>query len=517
MSISEPKIVARRADFAQRSWVFLTHSWLLGVVGGALLILYGCALFLPQLPGQLVDDPAAAHRWELLTAERYGAVGRVFHALGLFDVIHHPLVQLLLTLLALIILVRLGAQVAQSWRLYHIHRHLAQPTINAEPIELPMVQPLFRLRNASSTEVTALTQRLQTQLREIFDTVERQVVTVAAVSLPVDEGAERPLIAGKQVEGAPGASSAERRLLGVRAQRHALLRPLLFAGLLLALITVWLTLNWGWSVTIGPLAPGADYRSAAYQLVVEYTVEPTTAPIDGARTTSPITATATVTTPLSGTPLLLITAGAANRRALLGTIIRLNQGQTLVANRAGPPALYLRTASGEPLLSRFGQSQMVPAMGLLFPSQGSEEVVVVDRTLGLRLIRLPTTTGTAHTEFLAELYDANNALLERTPIRANTATPLRVEAKTIDVEFILLPSIAVQVAHRPAFWLFWPALLLVVLGMVGYSQKPAFLLLQLAPWPVDRTVLVAQSDQPEEIQHLQQWLQHKAEPVTGEG
>ncbi|MCB0188766.1 MAG: hypothetical protein KDE31_31065, partial [Caldilineaceae bacterium] len=232
---------------------------------------------------------------------------------------------------------------------------------------------------------------------------------------------------------------------------------------------------------------------------------------------SPITATATLTAPLGGTPALMITAGEASRRAALGTTVRLNQGQTLVTNRAGAPALYLRTASGEPLLSHFGQSQMVPAMGLLFPSQGSEEVVVVDRALGLRLIRLPATAAAASSEFWAELYDANNVLLERTPIRTNMATTVYVEEQAVDLEFILLPGIAVEVAHRPAIWLFWPALLLIGLGLAGYSQKPAFLLLQLAPWPVDRTVLVDQSDQPEEIQHLQQWLHHAHEQITREG
>ncbi|MCB0186944.1 MAG: hypothetical protein KDE31_21905, partial [Caldilineaceae bacterium] len=192
----------------------------------------------------------------------------------------------------------------------------------------------------------------------------------------------------------------------------------------------------------------------------------------------------------------------------IGTTLRLNWGQTVIASEAGPPALFLRTVSNEPQLSRLGQSQTVPSMGLLFPSPGSEEAIVVAQTMGLRIIRLPSQGDEEGTEqFLAEVYDRNNALIERIPIESTLTAELTAEEQSIAVEFIVLPGIEVAVAYRPAMWLFWLALLLVLVGVVGYVRRPTFVLWQLAPWPVDRTVAIVQSDEEEEFKRMAKWLE----------
>jgi hypothetical protein len=149
-------------------------------------------------------------------------------------------------------------------------------------------------------------------------------------------------------------------------------------------------------------------------------------------------------------------------------------------------------------------------MGLLFPSPGSEESIVVDQALGLRIVRLPAQAAAPAEQFLAEVYDANNALLQRIPIRKSSAIDLTIDNKTVTLEFIFLPGMQVEVAHQPAIWLFWPAAFLVLVGLVGYRCKPAFVLLQLAPWPVDRAVVVVQSDDPDEVTLIQEWLQTNA-------
>jgi hypothetical protein len=67
-----------------------------------------------------------------------------------------------------------------------------------------------------------------------------------------------------------------------------------------------------------------------------------------------------------------------------------------------------------------------------------------------------------------------------------------------------------SVRYQPASWLFWVALVLLLVGVVGFCYQPAFLLIQLAPWPMARTVVVAQSDRAEEIERLRLALQDDA-------
>ena len=75
-----------------------------------------------------------------------------------------------------------------------------------------------------------------------------------------------------------------------------------------------------------------------------------------------------------------------------------------------------------------------------------------------------------------------------------------------ELRFVPLPSMAAAVRYQPAIWLLWVALALVIIGAVGYRYRPAFLLLQLAPWPTAHTVVVAQSDDAAEIERLRLFL-----------
>ncbi|MCB0188664.1 MAG: hypothetical protein KDE31_30550, partial [Caldilineaceae bacterium] len=269
-----------------------------------------------------------------------------------------------------------------------------------------------------------------------------------------------------------------------------------FLGLLLAIVTVWIILNWGWNVMPPPLAPGAEYRAASHQLTLRYEYPSHVAETPAGR---------------DAQPLILAEVGTAQQRAPVGSTIRLQQGQTLITNHAGPPALLIETLSGEPLLSRLGQSQTMPSMGLIFPSPGSEETIVVGQVLGLRVVRLPAQSPDQPEQFLAELYDANSELLERIPIQEQSTAELQIQERTITLAFALLPSMAVEVAHRPGMWLFWPALLLVVLGLIGHRYRPAFVLAQLGNWPEQRSVVIIQSDRADEVTALAQWLNLAAE------
>ena len=58
-------------------------------------MLLTASALLPQLPGQLQDEPAAADRWLTATVEAFGAAATVLRSLGLFDVLHSPLLRIL--------------------------------------------------------------------------------------------------------------------------------------------------------------------------------------------------------------------------------------------------------------------------------------------------------------------------------------------------------------------------------------------------------------------------------------
>lgn len=543
----------RRTELVQRIWETLNGIRFLSAVGGALFLLYLFTLFLPQMPGQLEDDPAGAQRWILQMSESYGPLGNGFRALGLFTVISSPILQLLIILLALIILTRLGDYLANAWRLYQMPQQLhAKVSSVGTPIPVPAVQPVYRLRHAITADITELTQKIRNDLQKRFVVVERSTVEVPTGDLSIGETDAQALHADSgKAEDATGSdlspdpkstadSVVESRLLALGNSYFAFLRPILFFGLLLALITIWIIVLWGWTLNPDPLPPGTEYQSAAQRLVLRYeltdaqsavasSAAATTAGETNSTSASPIAiddgavnASESVTevveavTDSHSQPMLVATVGENSYRAPMNSAIRLNWGQTVIVSRAGPPALYLRTTSNEPQLSRLGQSQTMPSMGLLFPSPGSEESIVVAQALGLRIIRVPVQDGAQNNaqdeeQFLAEVYDANNVLIERVPIQNSLSTELTLEdpidEQPITVEFIALPAMELEVAHRPAIWLLWPALLFFLIGVVGYARQSSFVLLQLAPWPIDRTVVIVQSDEEVEITLIQEQIE----------
>ncbi|HRW05665.1 MAG TPA: hypothetical protein P5121_11240 [Caldilineaceae bacterium] len=563
MESNDPAAVPldRRAELVQRIWETLDRNWFLSAVGSALCLLYLFTLLLPQMPGQLQNDPTGARRWILQVSENYGPLGNAYRALGLFNVLNSPLLQLLVIALGLILLIRLGNQIARAWRLYQLPRHFRTPTpVVGVPVPISTVQPVYRLRQLVEDETAPCTQSIEKMLQRRFDAIQRTTVAVQSGGADVKQAAtsrtkptDKANVVAKTEETESSAQNVtEERLLVLANVRFELLRPVLYSGLFLLLLTVWINILWGWKVNPDPLAPGTDYRSASQGLVLHYEVLDATGALlseapprvkqlqtetsdtsaqnvvsDTQRTESPITApatrlsTATVSsatvssaTVSSATvssayhPTLFALVGETQHQVPIGTTLRLNWGQTVIASEAGPPALFLRTVSNEPQLSRLGQSQTVPSMGLLFPSPGSEEAIVVAQTMGLRIIRLPSQGDEEGTEqFLAEVYDRNNELIERIPIESTLTAKLTAEEQSTAVEFIVLPGIEVAVAYRPAMWLFWLALLLVLVGVVGYVRRPTFVLWQLAPWPVDRTVAIVQSDEEEEFKLMAKWLE----------
>ena len=75
-------------------WRWLCSPWLLFLGGGVGLTLALATRALPQLPGQLLDEPATAARWMQDMSANYGVWGNLWLALGLFDVLHSPLLHI---------------------------------------------------------------------------------------------------------------------------------------------------------------------------------------------------------------------------------------------------------------------------------------------------------------------------------------------------------------------------------------------------------------------------------------
>lgn len=484
-------------------WQWLGGAPLLGLVGGLIFLLYLGAALIQQMPGQIADDPAAATRWLLTVGEEYGVFGHVLRTLGLFDVLHNPVLQLLLAIIALIILVRLGNTLATLWRFWQSAQWLTIPGAPVGmPVSLPSTQSLYRLRQATVQMPAALATQLTQKLRPEFDEI---LSTTAPVTAPPTASAETLTSAAPVSEAASGEpnSATEWRLL---ARRHYVpwlwLQPLIYGGLLLALAVIWIILLAGWEITPPPLAPGEQYRATTQRVTLSYTI------LEHGDELA---------------PTLGVEMAESAQQVPLGESRWLQLGQVRLQANAGPPALWISSKEAAVTLSRPSQSQNTMDLGLIFPTLGSEDSVVVENRVGLRIVRvavLPeaikanasgstsSTTesplGTApHEQFLVEVYQPDEGKPVQTIVVSGPATAkIQVSGKVRELRFVPMSSMAAAVHYQPAIWLLWVALVLVVAGAVGYCYRPAFLLLQLAPWPTARTVVVAQSDGAAEIERL---------------
>ena len=137
-------------------WHWLRRPWLAIFAGfvGVMLIL--AVWQLPQLPGQLVDEQAAAATWLLNTSSAYGIWGNAFLALGLFDVLRSPMLYLLLALLV--------------------------PTLAAQ-----LADQLGAVDQQRSVHPTAHDADVQSGLRELMDRVDVIVLAQATMARVADQ------------------------------------------------------------------------------------------------------------------------------------------------------------------------------------------------------------------------------------------------------------------------------------------------------------------------------------------
>jgi hypothetical protein len=447
----------RNFDLVSAAWRRLLSPWTLFSVGAATLVLLPAAFFLPQLPGQLNDEPAAAARWLSAAGAAYGALGNVLREAGLFNVLHSFLFRALLAFLTLLVALHLADSLGKAFAVQTlIARFGAAPSRPGSPVTLPDGLAAYRTRKAVDDALPAVAERIAAAITRTYGYFAQH-----ATDGPAD--------------------SQETRLLGVQRRYAYALQVLPPLGLLLALASIWLFLLAGWNINSPVLAPGEAYRAPAQDLFIQYLA---------GQDAEPPEPSVAVSVHIAGKEI----AAAAPPGA------RLNDGSISLQVQQEGAGLLVRTVTQEPLLALPGQTEPTAGAGLILPSPGSEESVLLP-TLegGLRVVRPPDGSDS----FLVEVYRGLNLEPEqRIGITGIGQYEIGAAEQSLLLEFIPLPGLRVTVRHMPGFRLIWPAAILVIIGAAGYVRPPAFTLVQIAPWPAERAVVIVQTTLRSDLERL---------------
>ncbi|MFZ1756632.1 MAG: hypothetical protein WAU10_22970 [Caldilineaceae bacterium] len=439
-------------------WETLRHPLLLVAAALFLLLLVLIGVALPQLPGQFADDPAGATRWLLSIRNEYGSLGTLLNGLGLFDLIHSPLIRGGLAVLGLLLFVHLGEQMADIHRSRRLPGLLGAATDGpGEPLPVPGGGLVFRSCSGLAQPFARMSDAIGGRLGDRFD---------ASPSV---------LVRRTQTDG-------ELRWL---VQGHTwayYLRPLLLAGILLALAVLWGGTNFGWEVTPPPLAPGSEFRFPRQGLHLRYSVLG-----EGG----------------SQNAALQVELGDATQLLAVGRTQTARLNNTTIHMQPTVPGIFLESDRPGTLLLP-GDNGTTDRIGFVFPAPGSEESVLIpDADMGLRLVRLAE-----EGRFLVETITGTSGAVTRSEISQNEswAIPLiqgEQAGQEVTIRLRFLPGLTVGIRYLPGDGLLWAALVLALIGGVGYVRCPFFALVQLGVWPGDRSVLVVQSSSPEPLTELE--------------
>jgi len=492
-------------------WRWLTDYRLLLAVGLFTLIFLLLAYLLPQMPDQLRGDPGESTRWLVTTAAHYGPFGDLLSQFGFFNVLQSPLLKIALVVIAMLLLIHLAELMGAAWQLRKLsglrQAQAAMTQAAGEPLPLPPGRRIVRLR--TSVAICANEAGSETNDETTDETTDPTVDSLAD-TLAASMAASLGDVQRQEVDVQPSPTVAailddpmpvtEIRLLAVRGLTATYLRPLLMLGLLLALAAVWLLINFGWALSVPTLTPGKTERFAAQNVELRYDV---TMGADAAGDVA--------------TPVLTISVGDHEQRLDVSDGGRMTVNGVVVTAFPTAPGLLLRTSGDQPLLTLPGQSTPATSIGLIFPTVGSEEVVLLkNESTGLRIVRIgsqDSDTGVGEPadgdKFMVEIFRSTTAEPDQR-IEINGRTPRVItldEGQTVD----LLPvdGVSAQLRHTPGSWLVWPALALILAGIYGFWKKPAFVLVQIAPWTQEKAVIVAQSDLASELTKIEDEIEHK--------
>lgn len=444
-------------------WAALLDPRPLLVLAALLTLMLLVSLWLPQLPGQLRSEPLAADRWLTTTAESLGAAGALLRTTGLFDVLHSLLFRLLLAAATFLLLVQSAHAVAvvlQMRRLPFL-LDIVIPGGEPLPVQLPMVVQRWRAATPGSPLTVAAQCEGQTQRWATH--LERRTLRVPPAPPQVD------LLA-------PTDALLEERLLARCGVSEVMLRPLLPVGMLVAVGLVWWYSIVGYQFAPASLLPGERASDGVLGVAFEYAL----------------------TYPAPGVigPVLRVNKGGRQEELSLTPTELVLDGVVVVA-QPGAPALLVQTLDGAPWLAQPGQSNAVAQIGLGFPNPGSEQALVIPHVgIGLRIIRQDNgTTAAADDAFVVEVFQGNREeAVQRITINGSQVERILTPLGELPINFIPTPMFQVQAYTAPSLWWLAPALLLGAAGALGHRRRPIFLLAQAGPWPIDRTVVVIQTN-----------------------
>ncbi len=481
------------APRSEAGWVDVFWNVLLDarpLVGLAALLLAFLlvSLFVPQMPGQLRSEPLAADRWLTTAAEPLGASGALLRTLGMFDVLHNPIFHALLWVAIFILLVQAAHAVLVALHFRRLPAVLdATDLAGGDPLPVSMPFPVFRWRGAAASTPVAVSTAGEKHLRTWASHLERRTLRVAPAP------AQRELAASSA--GEAGATVLEERLLALRGLLETTLRPLLPAGMILALGLVWWYSVTGHQFTSAALLPGEHASDTALGVAFEYAL---TYPQPG----------------IIG-PVLHVNRGET-RRTLPLAPSTIDIDGVVVAVQPGAPALLVRTLDDAALLAQPGQVNAAAVLGLDFPNPGSEQSLVMPQHgVGMRIIRQDGAPADGANPFVVEVFQGDSAQpVQRFTVNGSQVERIETPGGTVPLGFIPLPMFQVQAYSALNGWLLVPVLALVIGGALGFRRKPAFLLAQAGPWPIDRSVTILQSDSPAALAALRQVIEPEAQNVN---
>ncbi len=447
-------------------WAVLTDPRLLVVIAALLLAVLVVSVLIPQLPGQLRSEPLAADRWLTTAAESTGALGSLLRAAGLFDVLHSLLFRLLIGAASFLLLIQLAHTVWVAIQMRRLPALLDAAAPGGEPLPVRLPFAVQRWRAATPGAPLTVATQSEAEIQPWATHLERRTLRV----LPSPPQAE--LLESSDTRSA----ILEERLLGRRGVVEVALRPLLPAGMLLALGLIWWYSVVGYQFAPASLLPGEYASDTVLGVAFEYVLTYPTPGVIG--------------------PVLKVNKG--ERQQLLPlTPTQLTLDGVVVTAQPGAPAILVQTLDGAPSLAQPGQTNAVAALGLGFPNPGSEQALVIPQAgVGLRIIRQDNgTVSAADDAFVVEIFQGDSEeAVQRFTINGSQVERIATPVGELPLSFIPMPMFQVQAYTAPGGWWLLPVLILAGVGAVGFWRRPLFLLAQAGPWPIDRTVVIVQTN-----------------------
>ena len=463
-AIVQPKQTGRMPDLTGMLWRFLRRPMLLVGIGVFMLLLILCTFYLPQIPTPIAGDPSSAARWFNTVSADYGAVGNLLRGLGLFDLLHSPLLRVLLVILGLLLSIHLAEQVAAILLSRSLERTFKSGAAAGEVIALPQALPLYRTRERRDGEADAVVTSVRTLLSARFGRVEQ-------VS-----------IAGEEAE-----AGAEVRLFASRQQIAHYLRLLGLIGLLLGLGAIWFITLLAWEISPPSIAPGESYSYTPQKIELAYTA---IAPLNEPE--SPVHDLA-----------LQVQIGEESGVLPVDSASSIRMGDITVDVQPGPPGLLVSSVNGAEILAIQDQANANAVVGLVFPDEGNEQVVRLPAELiGVRIVR---SSSEPKPDYIIEVIDVVGGIERESvelEIQNGESKFVGLKGETLSLRFDPLPALDVRMRYLPNVWLLLTALGLAVVGAVGFLMRPAFLLAQIVPTHGNKMVFIAQSDRQGEMRHV---------------